>query len=138
METTATHTTFQTPSKAGRWTGRVIYFLCILFLLFDAIMKVIREAHSIDGSAKIGWPVDSIQGLGLVLLGCTVLYIIPRTAVFGAILLTGYLGGATAINLRAGYSYMFPVIFGVMIWLGLYLQDGRLAGFLFPRKNSVP
>ncbi|HMH23134.1 MAG TPA: DoxX family protein [Puia sp.] len=133
MEATLAHHSIKSPSKARLWAGRVIIALCVLFLLFDAIMKVIREAHTIEASVKIGWPEHSIQGIGVLLLICTILYIIPRTAFFGAILLTAYLGGATAINLRAGYSFLFPVIFAVLVWLGLYLRDNKLSMFISSR-----
>src|SRR5258708_1162943 len=98
METTLAHQSIKSPSKATLWTERVITSICVLFLLFDSITKVIREAHTIEASLKLGWPENLIQGTGIILLVCTILYIIPRTAVFGAILLTAYLGGATAIN----------------------------------------
>ena len=115
----------KTSSKGVRWTGRILTIILILFLLFDAITKLIKETHTLQTSSKIGWPVDSIQGLGGVLLACTILYAIPRTALLGAILITGYLGGATAINVRVGYPFIFPVIFGILIWVAVVLREGR-------------
>jgi hypothetical protein len=135
METTLAHQSIKSPSKTTLWTGRIITALCVLFLLFDAIMKVIREAHTIEASAKIGWPENAIQGIGIVLLICTILYVIPRTAFFGAILLTAYLGGATAISLRAGYPFYFPVIFAILAWLGLFLRDNKLRMLVGLRKE---
>jgi|SRR5882724_2029145 len=135
METTLAHQSIKSPSKAALWTGRIITALCVLFLLFDAIMKVIREAHTIEASIRLGWPENSTQGLGIVLLICTILYIIPRTAVFGAILLTAYLGGATAIQMRVGSPILFPVIFAVVVWLGLYLRDNKMRLFIPGRKE---
>ncbi|HEY4789604.1 MAG TPA: DoxX family protein [Bacteroidales bacterium] len=124
-------------SKKLLWTGRVISILCVLFLLLDAIMKVVKSAPSVQGSVQIGWPVDTIQGIGIVLLLCTALYIIPRTAILGAILLTGYLGGAVAVMLRAatpGHPYIFPVIFGILVWAGLFLRDHKLRDLIPIRK----
>lgn len=117
-------------SKKTIWTGRVITILCVLFLLFDAIMKIIKERHSIEGSAALGWPVDAIQALGIVLLISTILYVIPRTAFFGALLITGYLGGAIAIMVRIGSPYYFPVIFALLVWCGLALRDARLRAYI--------
>ena len=125
-------------SKGALWSGWIISILCILFLLFDSITKVLKTVQTMEGSAQIGWPENYIQGLGFVLLICTILYIIPRTAVLGAILLTGYLGGATAIMARMaapGHPYLFPVIFGILVWAGLYLRDRRLQNLIpFKRK----
>ena len=125
METLQMHQT-KSPSKAALRAGWIITVFCTLFLLFDAIMKIIREAHSIKGSVELGWPDSAIVGMGLLLLACTILYILPRTAILGAILLTAYLGGATAIMVRVGAAFAFPVIFGMLVWLGLYLRSGRL------------
>ena len=119
--------------KGSLWTGRIIRILCILFLLFDAIMKIIREKHTISSSAQLGWPETAIQGTGIVLLICTILYIVPRTAVLGAILLTAYLGGATAIMVRSGNQVIFSIVFGVLVWTGLALRDARLRAVLLGR-----
>src|ERR1700736_6690903 len=105
-----TMTTSQTASgipKGRLLTGRIISWLCILFLLFDAIMKIIRERHTIEAGSHMGWPVDTLQPIGFALLVCVILYAVPRTAVLGAILLTAWLGGATAENLRTGFSIWF-------------------------------
>jgi hypothetical protein len=119
----------QSQSKKMLWSGRIISGICILFLIVDASMKLLNTKASIEGSAQIGWPEDKVVGLGILLLICTILYVIPRTAVLGAILLTAYLGGATSIMLRAGnpgHPYFFPVFFGILIWLGLFLRDAKL------------
>ncbi|WP_031529126.1 DoxX family protein [Dyadobacter crusticola] len=113
-------------SSKGVLAGKIISALCVLFLLFDSIMKVIKESHSIEGSAQLGWPVDQVQSIGIVLLLSTVLYIIPRTAVLGAILLTGYLGGAIAIMVRAGQPLYFALVFGILVWVGLCLRDDKV------------
>lgn len=124
-----------TSSKGMFWTGRIISYLCILFLLFDAIMKVIKEKHTIEGSAKLGWPLEAIQPTGIVLLICTILYMIPRTAIMGAILLTAYLGGATAVMVYARQPFYFSVIFGILVWAGIYLRNAKLRG-LVPMETA--
>ncbi len=134
METTFAQPSTSTPSKGILWTGRIISGICILFLLFDAAMKIIRERHTIEASARIGWPAGAIQPTGIVLLLCTILYILPRTATLGAILLTAYLGGATAIMVQSGGSFIFSVIFGILVWLGLYLRDAGLHAHVPLRK----
>ena len=117
-------------SKKALWAGRIVSALPVLFLLMDGIMKLIKPAPVVDATVKVGYPATTIVPLGIVLLVCTILYVIPRTSVLGAILLTGYLGGAVATHVRVGdplFSHvLFPVYLGVMIWLGLYLRDNRL------------
>jgi len=123
----------QKPSKAMLWTGRVISIVCILFLFVDAIMKVMESAPSMKGSIELGWPADGVRSIGLVLLLCTILYCIPRTAILGAILLTGYLGGAVAVMVMAsveGHPYLFPIIFGVLVWAGVFLQNEKLRALM--------
>ncbi|TDW96173.1 DoxX family protein [Dinghuibacter silviterrae] len=111
--------------------GWILTGLCLLFLFFDAAMKIVREIHTIQASAKIGWPADLTQGLGVILLLCTLIYAYPRTAVLGALLVTAYLGGAVAIMVRVGENFVFPLIFAALMWTGLYLRDPRLRS-LFP------
>ena len=116
-------------SKASLWNGHVISGLVVLFLVFDGVTKVMKVQQVIDASARIGWPATAIVGIGITLLVCTAFYVIPRTSILGAILLTGYFGGATAIQLRAGsptFEVAFPIIFGALAWLGLYLREQRL------------
>jgi sorbitol-specific phosphotransferase system component IIC len=117
-------------SDRNRKAGIVISILCILFLLFDAIMKIIGERHSIEGSAQLGWPVEKVSALGILLLICTVIYAIPRTLILGAILLTAYLGAATAIMVRVGSPFYFPVIFGILVWAGPFLRVPKLRGLI--------
>ena len=128
---------YQTSSKAALWTGRVFFALSVLFLLVDAIMKVIKAGPSIEGSVQLGWPEDRVQTIGIILLISTILYIIPRTAIIGALLITAYLGGAVAIMMRAGQPYYFPVVFGVLVWGGLYLCDARLRSVIPLRKDEA-
>jgi sorbitol-specific phosphotransferase system component IIC len=124
-------------SKKKLWAGSIISALVVLFLLFDAVTKLIKESHVVQVSAQLGYPVSAIPETGLILLVCTVLYAIPRTSVLGAILLTGYLGGATATQLRVGnpvFETVFPVIFGVLVWAGLFLREERLRALIPLRK----
>ena len=118
------------PSKKGVWTGRVLSGLVVLFLIPDGIIKFIKPAPVVDAFAHLGLPLSLANTIGILLLVCTAIYAFPRTAVLGAILLTGYLGGAVATHLRAGdplFSHvLFPTYLGVMLWLGLYLRDERL------------
>ena len=120
-------------SKASQWTGRIISALIILFLLFDGVMKLIKPAPVVEGTVKLGYPESVIVGLGIVLLISVVLYAIPKTSILGAILLTGYLGGATATQVRVNegwFSILFPVVFGILVWGGLYLRDNRLRSLI--------
>jgi hypothetical protein len=125
MEAAFVNQPVKAKSSKSVLAGKIISALCVLFLLFDAIMKVIKESHSIEGSAQLGWPVDQVQSIGIVLLLSTILYIIPRTAILGAILLTGYLGGAIAIMVRAGQPLYFALVFGILVWVGLCLRDEK-------------
>jgi hypothetical protein len=112
------------------WTGRVLSGLIVLFLLFDSVMKILKLAPAVQGTIQLGYPESVVVGLGIVLLVCTVLYAIPRTAILGAILLTGYLGGAVATQVRVGnplFGYvLFPVYLGILIWAGIMLREHRL------------
>jgi hypothetical protein len=126
METLNVHTTTRLHAGKLFWTGRIISYLCIAFLLFDGIMKIILHPLHIEGSANLGWAVSAVRPIGIVLSICTVLYIIPRTAIIGAMFLTAYLGGAVATMARLGEPYFFAVIFAVLIWASLYLRDERL------------
>lgn len=112
------------------WTARILGGLVILFLLVDGVGKVLRLAPYVDGTAKVGYPDGVLVPLGVVLLVSTILYAVPRTAVLGAILLTGYLGGATATHVRMGQPFFFPIVFGVIVWGCLYLRDARLRSLL--------
>jgi hypothetical protein len=124
----------QSQSKTALWTGRVISWLCILFLLMDSIMKVIRESHAVDGTHELGFSDSIVQPLGILLLVFTIAYIIPRTAILGAIFLTAYLGGATSIMVHEKQSFIFPIIFCMMVWGGLFLRDGRLRIIVSPQQ----
>ena len=120
MQTTITSNQ-PTSSKATLWTGRVIMGISVLFLLFDAVTKIFPNKYVLDASAKVGWTIDTLRPLGIVLLLSTILYAIPRTTLFGAILVTAWMGGAIASNILAGYNFIFPIIFGILVWTGLGL-----------------
>ena len=126
------------PSKRRLWTGRIMSALPALFLLVDGVGKLVKPAAVVQGTVQLGYPESVLLGLGIVLLSCTVLYVIPRTAVLGAILLTGYLGGAVATHVRVGsplFSHiLFPVYLAVLLWGGLYLRDGRLRALIPLRR----
>lgn len=114
-------------SQKMLWAGRIVSALPALFLLFDAILKVLKLAPAVEGTVRIGYPVTVVVPIGLTLLICVVLYLVPGTSVLGAILITGYLGGATATHVRVEDPwFLFPVGLGVLVWLGLYLRDDRL------------
>lgn len=116
-------------SKGLLWTGRIISAVVVLFSVFDGAMKVIREPHVLAASAELGYSQSAIVGIGALLLVCTAIYVIPRTAVLGAVLLTGYLGGAVASQVRVGhpvFECIFPVIFATLAWAGVFLREPRL------------
>ena len=116
------------------WIGRVLTGLAVLFLLFDAIGKLMRPAAVVEGTTQLGWPVSVILPLGIVQLVCLILYLYPRTSVLGAILWTGYLGGAVATHVRIGnplFSHiLFPTYIAALLWGGLWLRDRRLRALL--------
>lgn len=116
------------------WLGVGLTGLVVLFLTFDGIAKVMRAAPVLEACRKLGIAEDLVPGIGLLLLVCTVLYAIPRTAILGAILLTGYLGGATAVQVVAR-SEPIPIAFasgfGALVWVGIVLRDPRLLGWIF-------
>jgi hypothetical protein len=117
-------------SKTALWTGYIMSALPVLLLLFSGIMKLAKPAPVTQGFAHFGFPDNLILPLGIVELACTVIYVIPRTSVLGAILLTGYLGGATVTNLRVGDSWVMPAVVGVLVWGGLFMRDHRVRGLI--------
>lgn len=133
----------ETPEKISKnskkmfWAGRIISILLVLFLLLDSIMKIVKATPSVEGTIALGYPESAVVPLGIVLLICTILYIVPRTSILGAILLTGYLGGATATHFRIGEPVYFAVIFGILIWLGLFFCDERLRTLIPFRKKDT-
>jgi len=125
-----------TPELSSRkmvWTGRVLSTILTLFLIFDGVMKLVQPVPVMKASAQLGYSAHEVLAIGVALLFCTALYVIPPTAVLGAIVLTGYLGGAIASQLRISASPLslsFPFLFCVLLWLGLYLRDSRLRGLI--------
>ncbi len=121
-------------TKTQLWGGRILSGIPILFLLMDAGMKIAKAKVAVDGTKELGYPEESIVPMGIVLLLSTILYAVPRTSFVGAILLTGYLGGAVATHVRVGNPMfthvLFPVYVGVMVWGGLVLRDARLRAAL--------
>ena len=121
-------------SKAMVWAGRILSGLTVLFLLVDGIGKLVKPAQVIEATTALGWSEGSLLTLGVLVLSATVLYLIPRTAILGAVLLTGFLAGAVASQLRIGnplFSHtLFPVYIGIMLWLGLWLRRRQLRGLL--------
>jgi len=116
----------KTQSMALQWTGRVLTALTVLFMLFDAWGKFTKPVQVTDAFTRLGIPLSISTSIGVLLLVSTVIYAIPRSAVLGAVLLTGFLGGAVAIQMRAGtpaFQQVFPVIFGIILWGGVYLRE---------------
>jgi hypothetical protein len=132
MEATLSAAAFPaaTFSNKAKWTGRILSGLPAAFLIFDAAMKFVSRPEVAEASKQLGWPISVNPYLGVVLLACVALYVFPRSAVLGAVLLTGYLGGAVAVHLRVADPLfsrtLFPVYFGVMLWGGLFLRDARV------------
>lgn len=128
----------QSTSKGRLWTGRVLTGLSALFLLFDAIGKLVMPPQVTEACTRLGFPLALIPSIGVLLLVCTAVYALPRTTILGAVLLTGFLGGAVAIQMRAGsplFETVFPVLFGVLVWAGILLRERRLLD-LFPLRRD--
>jgi hypothetical protein len=127
-------------SRKTLWAGRILSALPVLFLLVDGIMKLVKPEPVVKATVELGYPENVIVAIGVVLLGCVILYVVPRTAILGAILLTGYLGGAIATHVRVGnplFSHvLFPVYLAVLIWGGLYLRESRLRALVPLRHDS--
>ncbi|APW60426.1 DoxX family protein [Paludisphaera borealis] len=128
------------PSKNALWIGRGLSGLGVLFLLFDGVGKVLKIAPVMEACAPLEIPESVIPGLGIVLILATLLYAVPQTSILGAIVLTGYLGGAVWTHVRMGgpvFPMVFPVLFGAILWSGLYLREPRLRA-LIPLRGQRP
>lgn len=117
-------------TKKRFMVGYILTGLVSAFLTFDVVMKVLRLAPAVQGTTELGYPVGTVVWIGLIELICLALYLVPRTSVLGAVLLTGYLGGAIATHVRVdspllGYT-LFPIYVALMVWGGLYLRETRL------------
>ena len=121
-------------SKKMLWAGYILSVLPVLLLLFSGGMKLVKPASVVEGFVRLGYPESLALGIGIVELACAVVYVIPQTSVLGAILLTGYLGGATATHVRIGEPFFMPIVLGVLIWGGLFLREDRLRALLPLRR----
>ena len=127
-------------SNKAIWTGRVLSALPVALLLFSGIMKLVQPPEVLQSFTTLGYNPDIALAIGILEIACVVIYLIPRTAVIGAILLTGYLGGAIATHLRVGDPLLshtlFPIYVGALLWLGLFLREGRLRA-LVPLRQAA-
>jgi len=141
MNSTSIETTFPgTPrSRKAIWTGRILSGLAALFLTFDAAMKVLALPAAVEGTTQLGYPTSTLLSIGILQLVCLVVYLIPRTALIGAVLWTGYLGGAIATHVRVGSPLfthtLFPIYVAVLLWAGLWLRDRRVGALLASPSN---
>jgi hypothetical protein len=125
------------PKKSTLWVGRVLSTLPVLLFGFSAVMKLAHAPEVVETFVgKFGFPEGTLKPIGILEIACTLLYAIPRTAVFGAVLLTAYLGGAVVTHLRVGDPFYAPILVGVMVWLGLYLREPRLHALAPLRKDG--
>ena len=136
---TPQQTISMSPSHA-LWPGRTLSGLAVLFLTFDAVVKLMELPMAVEATVALGYPVDVIQAIGLIEIVCLVLYLVPRTAVLGAILWTGYLGGAVATHVRVGSPLvgqtLFPVYVATLLWAGLWLRDRRVRALLAASEDD--
>ena len=116
------------------WAGRIVSALPVLLLTFSGVIKLIKPAAVLTEFTRLGYPDRVVLGIGILEIACTVVYVNPRTSILGAILLTGYLGGAVATHVRIGDQFIPPILFGVLAWGGLYLRDARLRELLPLRR----
>jgi DoxX-like family len=128
------------PSKRALWAGRILSGFVVLFLIVDASMKILMVPAAVEGTVKIGYPASVIPVLGILQIACLIVYLIPRTAPLGALLWTGYLGGAIATHVRIGdplFSHtLFPIYVAALLWGGLWLRDRRLHALLSARSAT--
>ena len=127
-------------SRRAVWAGRIVSGLAVAFLALDAGMKLLALPPAIEATAQLGFPVSAMPGIGLVQLVCLAVYLTPRTARIGAILWTGYLGGAVATHVRVGSPLLthtlFPIYVAVFLWAGLWLRDRRVSA-LFASPSAL-
>jgi hypothetical protein len=113
-------------SKTSLWAGRILSALAVALFVVTGLFSLLKPAVAAQGFAHYGYPDGALLPIALVEIACAIVYAIPRTSVLGAILLTGYLGGATATHVRAGEPFFLPIVVGIVVWLGLFLRDGQL------------
>ncbi len=123
--------------KSMLWAGRIISAFCVLFLIFDSVIHLLNVPPVVQAFAQLGYSDALALPLGIIELVCIALYVIPRTSILGAILMTAYLGGATAAQVRIGGPWLFSVFIGVLIWAGLFLQDEDLRALVPLRRRPV-
>ncbi len=123
-------------TKKAIWTGRVLTGLVAAFLLFDAALKLVLVGPVVEASLRLGYAVSTARPLGMVLLASTLLFLWGRTQVVGALLITAYLGGATATHVRVGDPFWFPMVLGILLWVGLTLRTPRLRALLAPTSAA--
>jgi uncharacterized membrane protein YphA (DoxX/SURF4 family) len=123
-------------SKTMLWVGRVISALIVLSLIGSAVFKLMQPAQITEEFSRLGWPVNLAAAVGITELTCAILYAIPQTAVLGAILVTGYLGGAIATHVRIEEQFIPPLVMGVLAWVGLYLREPRVRALIPWRSNT--
>jgi DoxX-like protein len=128
------------PSRRALWTGRVLSGLAVLFLTFDATLKLLRVPEAIESTGQLGYPANTLFGIGVIQVICLIAYLVPRSAVLGAVLWTGYLGGAIATHVRVGnplFSHtLFPIYVALLLWGGLWLREPRLSALLPLRSRQ--
>ena len=117
------------------WVGRGISGLASLIFVISAVMKLVGGAEVKEGIAHLGLPASMLTPLSILELACTVVYLIPATSVLGAILLTGYIGGAICTHWRVGDPFFIQVALGIFVWLGIYLREERLKALLPVRRS---
>jgi len=125
-------------SKKRLWAGRILSALPVLLMVFTGVFGVLKPAVALAGFVHYGYPESAFLPICMVEIACAIVYAIPRTSVLGAILVTGYLGGATATHVRAGEPFFLPVIVGVLVWAGLFLRDDRLRALVPLRTQTDP
>lgn len=136
----ATNVAIDAPSNRALWTGRGLSGIAVAFLIFDSVGKLLQVQPVIEGTRQLGYSTDVVFNLGVTLLSCVVAYVVPRTSVLGAVLLSGYLGGAVATHVRVGSPLfthvLFPTYVAALLWGGLVLRDTRLRAFAPWRRQS--
>ncbi|OJY30319.1 MAG: hypothetical protein BGO98_26665 [Myxococcales bacterium 68-20] len=126
-----------TPKNWQLWTGRVLSALPVLLMTMSVAMKLMHAPDFVAmWTGKLGWQEGSLTAIGILELACLAVYLVPRTAFLGALLLTAYLGGAVASHVRIGDPFAVPIVLGVLAWAGLYLRDERVRALVFPRKAA--
>lgn len=128
-------------TKNQTWTGRVLTTIAVLFMLFDSIVKFTTVPEVVDSFKQLGYPTSLAPTIGVIELLCLALYLLPRTSVFGAVMLTGYLGGAVATHVRIGNPLLthalFPIYIAFLLWLGLFMREPRLRVLLPLRATET-